>query len=421
MGWVSCYNGGMVDRETFNRYVAEALGRFYDYAYLGRHPLAELLGTTEHPASPEKVRRALRDAIEQLRPSPATAKSPYWRRYQHLVLRYVEVQTLEDIARNLGVSLRQAHRDHIEAREAVAAILYNRYVLSRGITVRPNSDQAQEAGAGDADGGEAILETEIGRLELASIDEPLDLTDVLQGVLATIAPLTQITGVTSELIAPTNLMVNHINRAIIRQVLLDLLAYAIECQAAEHIRLSVDSKPNGIEVALAIHRQQVPAQSSAPESSRPFEMAHRLAEIEGWIVDVTEDSCGCQRLLLCLPRQMQTTVLLIDDNPDLGRLFRRYLQGRNYRLIQATNASRALSLAKDHRPDVIILDVLIPSQDGWEILQELRSDAKTSDIPVVVCSVLPEHGLARSLAGAEFLAKPVAEAALVEILVRFRR
>ena len=59
---------------------------------------------------------------------------------------------------------------------------------------------------------------------------------------------------------------------------------------------------------------------------------------------------------------------------------------------------------------------MMPTQDGWEILQALKAHAETSNIPVVVCSVLRERELALSLGAARFLAKPVSQRQLVDAL-----
>jgi len=89
-------------------------------------------------------------------------------------------------------------------------------------------------------------------------------------------------------------------------------------------------------------------------------------------------------------------------------------------VIQAVSGTRAVALARELHPAVIILDVMIPSQDGWEILERLRADPETRGTPVVICSVLPEQTLALSLGVDQFLPKPVSRSALLAILQRCR-
>jgi CheY-like chemotaxis protein len=112
-------------------------------------------------------------------------------------------------------------------------------------------------------------------------------------------------------------------------------------------------------------------------------------------------------------------VLVIDDNPEVIQLFQRYLGGGAYYVVGATTSQEALRLTREIRPHAITLDVMMPTQDGWEILQNLKNHPATKDIPVIVCSVLREHELALSLGAADFLAKPITQQMLLMALTRF--
>jgi CheY-like chemotaxis protein len=115
------------------------------------------------------------------------------------------------------------------------------------------------------------------------------------------------------------------------------------------------------------------------------------------------------------------TILVIDDNPDVVGLFRRYLRRDRYRLVHAGPGRNVVKVASELRPDAITLDLMMPTQDGWEILQQLRAAAETHAIPIIVCSVLPEKSLARSLGVTDFLSKPVSPESLRSALERCRK
>jgi CheY-like chemotaxis protein len=114
-------------------------------------------------------------------------------------------------------------------------------------------------------------------------------------------------------------------------------------------------------------------------------------------------------------------LLVVDDNAAFVDLFRRYLAGYNWQVVGATTGAKARQIIAEARPTVIALDVMMPREDGWEFLMALKADADIRDIPVVVCSVLNEPQLALTLGAAAYLAKPVAQQALLRALAPWSR
>jgi len=100
-------------------------------------------------------------------------------------------------------------------------------------------------------------------------------------------------------------------------------------------------------------------------------------------------------------------VLIIDDNHESRELMARLLRREGFTVVEATNDQTGLRLAREMLPDVIVLDVFIPKTDGWSLLQALKQDATTVDIPVILCAVATERDLALALGAAEFIRKPV--------------
>jgi two-component system phosphate regulon response regulator PhoB len=102
-------------------------------------------------------------------------------------------------------------------------------------------------------------------------------------------------------------------------------------------------------------------------------------------------------------------VLVVDDEPDVLLLCRLNLQQRGHELLEASNGQRALELARDRRPDVIVLDLMLPGMTGYEVLESLRSEDGTSDIPVVVLtakSLEADRERSHGLGADAFLTKP---------------
>jgi threonine synthase len=82
-----------------------------------------------------------------------------------------------------------------------------------------------------------------------------------------------------------------------------------------------------------------------------------------------------------------TTILVVDDNPRDRRLIRRLLQRyKRYRILEASNGIEALQLVRDHMPDLIISDLTMPEMDGFSLVEQLKTNPLTAQIPVVVAS-----------------------------------
>jgi threonine synthase len=79
------------------------------------------------------------------------------------------------------------------------------------------------------------------------------------------------------------------------------------------------------------------------------------------------------------------SIAIVDDNPDAVRLIRRILQARGtYEISEAGDGASGLRLIRAQRPDLVILDLMMPAMDGFALLDALRADNATQDIPVIV-------------------------------------
>jgi CheY-like chemotaxis protein len=84
----------------------------------------------------------------------------------------------------------------------------------------------------------------------------------------------------------------------------------------------------------------------------------------------------------------QTTILLVDDNPVNLQILYETLNGAGYRLLVAKNGDEALSISRQARPQMILLDIQMPDMDGYEVCQRLKSDADMRDTPIIFLSAL---------------------------------
>ena len=111
-------------------------------------------------------------------------------------------------------------------------------------------------------------------------------------------------------------------------------------------------------------------------------------------------------------------VLLIEDDLQAVDLITRYLEPTGYHLVSATSGIDGIAAARRLKPRAILLDVLLPDIDGWEVLRRMKADPELRDIPVVVVTVVDERELGLALGAADYLLKPVDREALVDALDR---
>lgn len=120
-------------------------------------------------------------------------------------------------------------------------------------------------------------------------------------------------------------------------------------------------------------------------------------------------------------------VLIVDDEVMNLKLFKAYFENENYDIITAENGQDALSQVNDRPPDVILLDVMMPGIDGFEVTRRLKQNKDTAGIPIILVTALSmDENKSRGLdAGAdEFLTKPVNKAELVartSSMIRLKR
>ncbi|HEX5003681.1 MAG TPA: response regulator [Gemmatimonadales bacterium] len=113
-------------------------------------------------------------------------------------------------------------------------------------------------------------------------------------------------------------------------------------------------------------------------------------------------------------------VLVIDDDPAMHDLVRRTLEKEGIAVIPALSGEEGLELARQLKPSVITLDVMMPGSDGWNVLRALKADPALARIPVVMLTIIDDRKLGFSLGAAEYLTKPVDRERLVRVIRRFR-
>jgi CheY-like chemotaxis protein len=111
-------------------------------------------------------------------------------------------------------------------------------------------------------------------------------------------------------------------------------------------------------------------------------------------------------------------VLVVDDEPDSQVLLGHHLEDFGCHVVFASDGEEGLSAAREHRPDLITLDLLMPGMTGWEALRHLKADPELRHIPVVVVSIAADEGRGRLLGAVDLVKKPFEREDLLRVLWR---
>jgi PAS domain S-box-containing protein len=116
-----------------------------------------------------------------------------------------------------------------------------------------------------------------------------------------------------------------------------------------------------------------------------------------------------------------TPVLVVDDDPTVHDLMRRFLGKDGFKVIPASSGEEGLRLAHETHPDVIVLDVQMPTMDGFAVLQQLKADPAVKHIPVVLLTMMDQKNLGLSLGATDYLMKPVDRERVASVLKKYRK
>jgi PAS domain S-box-containing protein len=112
-------------------------------------------------------------------------------------------------------------------------------------------------------------------------------------------------------------------------------------------------------------------------------------------------------------------VLVIDDDPSVHELMRRFLAPRGFQVFSAFSGEQGLQSVRDLEPDAITLDVMMPGRDGWSVLSSLKADAEFDAIPVIMVTMIDDKSIGYALGASDYLVKPIQRERLVKVLSRF--
>ena len=374
--------------QAFVKQTREVLTHFYDYAYLLKHPLVQRVQEVhgeEGMRAVHELRRMAVGILGRLKPPPdIPLTDPAWRPHRALYQRYVLGRGLSQTSGEMGLGERQIQREQRKGIEALATMLWE---------ALPPPEEASE--------GEEALLREIGRSGFEN--EVFDASEQVKEALLAFRPLARnreaaLRGVGSGVPVPM-----PGNPSLFRQLVITATSFLLKLEPVQALTVCLERGTAGGHLSLVTNME--PA-ATLDEMGLPDSLL-TLADAEG--VEVTlERARGGFRLRLDLPAPPgKATVAIVEDNEDLLALFSRYLTRRGHPVVEVTDSATAQERLVAVAPDVIVLDIMMPHVDGWELLRQFRAEPRLQHVPVIVCSMLDEPELADTLGAARYLRKPV--------------
>lgn len=410
-----------MDTSTFSQQVRQALEHLHDFAYLQGLALTRWL--SRDGDSPEKhvrqLRTALLDAIEQMQaPGNLPPRARERRPYAILYGRYVQKLTTVELTEELAISVRQLRRENKRALQAITDLLWEQ--LSPQLTPHASADHAAPEPPPTGQRRAAARE-EVEELVRHAQVETLRLRTLLQSVCTMLDPIAERHRVQLHNQLPNDLPPVEADRVVLRQGLLELLTYAIDYARAGVVRIDGDVVTGNDDLDMV--QMCITATSRGHSHLRAgvgLDISQRLIGSARGAVHIHRTAQEW-RARIQLPSAPFIPILLMDDNAGLVELFRRYLSDSSYRIVTARDPAEAIDVAQAERPLLMLLDVMMPHQDGWEVLQRLRTAPATAQLPIVICSVLNQPEIARTLGASDYLPKPVTQGALLQTLEHWRQ
>jgi CheY-like chemotaxis protein len=239
--------------------------------------------------------------------------------------------------------------------------------------------------------------------------QPVDISALVRYAESAVTRLAEQNDLTVTSVLDSDPVMILTDSTIAKQVLVSTLSRCVQKAEYGDVVLDLQSGPAGCVLRIDFY-----AATCAEDDRISSPITDQLVGSLGWVLD--HERVGDRCVINLRLESKVVTLLVIDDDEGLGELIERYLTGQHYRIAVALTGEEGLRLASDMRPDVVVLDVMMPQMDGWEVLQRLRAKPETREIDIIICSIFNDPELAYSLGAAYVLAKPLTQADFLEAL-----
>jgi len=380
--------------EEFEAQLQNTLNHYYNPLF---HPEEQVFELLEIQASQgmEVIRQVLRMHIEEMKPDVAIpSDTPSRRFFEVLNYRYLASISQDETAFQLGMTPRNLRRIQQRAVYALAQRIWNAHQARDQLA----KQQAGSASLTIPDHLPILRELEV--LQLNSPGAVADLAESLERVQAISLAVVNAQKIELEIVKPETQLTVSVHPSILDQILL---------ATVEQLRKQSDGGIIRIKASLQGKLAEIEIISTQNMSDLPYMTtvsAIEMLKLVGGTQSIEQERRQV-RVSFRFPAVSNIPILLIDDNPDFFHLFRRYTLRTRYIMHNIREGAQLRKAVAEFHPQIIILDVLLPDVDGWQLLIDLQNPLLGQSIPVIVCTALGQKDLAHSLGARAYLPKPV--------------
>jgi CheY-like chemotaxis protein len=400
----------MLSDNDFHKHLRRALNHLYNRDFLRKSPLIILFGISGRSDPSSVLQRILLDGIDALKSLPSEPiRSEKRKVYEILLYRYVQQFTQDEVAHHTGLSERQFRREQEKAIDYLAEQLLRQYADRAAVpAIKPEP-------AGEED---SSRQNEWGWLREQPSERVTNLKPFILGLLELMRGVASQNSVELLPRLPDSLPDLAVHPIALRQMLLNLLQVGIHHAVAGKVILDVSYNTSFVRFFIQSHTT---ATASSParleQENNLLQISAHLSKICGGRLEIQQADDRFSGELF-LPAVDGICVLAVDDHPEIIDLLQRYTEGTRYRITGINDPEKIFDLVEVVGPQMIVMDVMMPKIDGWEMLGRLRTHPLTATTPVIILTILAQEELALSLGARALVLKPVTQKHFLSALDR---
>jgi CheY-like chemotaxis protein len=303
------------------------------------------------------------------------------------------------------VSRRTVNRLQHSAAEALTAVIWERSQQARSGAADATL-KADQTSVQDPDWN-AQLQRELNSLEAKAPSATADVGEVIDNVLEIVNPMLYKQAVAVKVMSIQPDLIVTVHPVLLHQILLSALLHLAQYIVEGEIALYARLEDGNAKIALTGNVAKEGLSQSSLAEDLP---TSNKTSVETFVEDARAF------VWISAPAVGKVTVLVVDDNEDMARFYRDSTIGTRYHIAHIAQGEELPAVVDSLMPDVIVLDIMLPDIDGWRLLMRMHENPATRHIPVIICTVIREEELARSLGAACYLAKPVRPSQFIQAL-----